>query len=165
MTRPAVYRHDPKLDLVLERVVDVPREKVWAAWTRPEHLKQWFCPAPWKVTECDIDLRPGGVFRFAMQGPDGERAEYVNCYLEVVPNERLVWTQALGPGYRPQRGDSEVPVFTAIISMEPEGKGTRYSAIAMHLDPAGAKKHAEMGFHEGWGTVLDQLVALVKQQM
>ena len=54
---------DPKLDLVLERVVDVPVHLVWKAWTEPEHLKPWFCPKPWYVSECEIDLRPGGMLR------------------------------------------------------------------------------------------------------
>ena len=56
----AVVQTNPKLDLILERVVDVPREIVWAAWTKPEHIKKWFTPAPWKTVDCEIDLRPGG---------------------------------------------------------------------------------------------------------
>lgn len=150
---------DPKLDLVLERVIDVPRELVWTAWTTPEHVSKWFTPAPWTVADCEIDLRPGGVFRTVMRSPDGQEFPNVGCYLEVVPNERLVWTDALLPGYRP----SEEPFFTAILTLEPAGDGTRYTAVAVHRDEAGRKRHEEMGFHEGWGTVLDQLVAYVKQ--
>ena len=158
MTRPAAFRPDPKLDLVLERIVDVPRELVWAAWTRPEHLKVWFTPRPWTVSDCEIDLRPGGIFRTVMRSPEGQEFPNIGCYLEVVPNERLVWTDALLPGYRP----SEKPFFTAIITLEPRGKGTRYIATAIHRDEAGCRQHAEMGFHEGWGTALDQLVAHTK---
>lgn len=151
--------HDPELDLVLERVVDVPPELVWEAWTRPEHIKKWFAPRPWSVTECEIDLRPGGMFRVVMQSPEGEAFPTpAGCYLEVVENERLVWTDALGPGYRP----AAEPFFTAIITMEAEGSGTRYVARAIHGDSAAREKHEEMGFYEGWSTVLDQLVELVK---
>ena len=57
------YKIDPKLDLVLERVVDVPPELVWRAWTEPKHLMPWFTPAPWKTVDCEIDLRPGGIFQ------------------------------------------------------------------------------------------------------
>jgi uncharacterized protein YndB with AHSA1/START domain len=156
MTAP--WKPDPKLDLVLERIVDVPRELVWAAWTKPEHVRKWFTPAPWTITDCEIDLRPGGIFRFVMRSPEGKDFPNVGCYLEIVPNERLVWTDALLPGYRP----SENPFFTAIVTMEPHGTGTRYTAIAVHRDEAGRKKHEEMGFYEGWGKVLDQLVAYVK---
>jgi uncharacterized protein YndB with AHSA1/START domain len=158
MTPSSLPKPDPKLDLVLERVIDVPRALVWTAWTRPEHVKKWFTPAPWTVTDCEIDLRPGGIFRTVMRSPEGEEFPNVGCFLEVVPNERLVWTDALLPGYRP----SENPFFTAIVTMEPHGKGTRYTAIAIHRDEAGRRKHEEMGFHDGWGKALDQLVAHVK---
>ncbi len=89
------------LDLQLEREVDVPPEAVWAAWTQPDQLVKWFTPAPWTTAECQIDLRPGGMFRTVMRSPEGEDFPNVGCYLEVVPYERLVWTSALAPGYRP----------------------------------------------------------------
>lgn len=166
MTDQYPFPIDPKLDLVLERVVDVPPELVWEAWTRPEHLKQWFCPRPWSVAECDIDLRPGGRFRTVMRSPDGELLPAGDgCYLEVVENRRLVWTSALGPGYRPLRpsGDDDF-LFTAHILIAPEGKGTRYTAIAAHPDETGRTKHEEMGFHEGWATALEQLVEYMQGQ-
>ncbi len=97
----SLWQPDPELDLVLERVVDVPPELVWKAWTEPKHLMPWFCPKPWTVTACDIDLRPGGRFYTVMCSPEGEEFPNEGCYLEVVPNERLVWTDALLTGYRP----------------------------------------------------------------
>jgi uncharacterized protein YndB with AHSA1/START domain len=149
---------DPSLDLVLERVIDVPRRLVWEAWTRPEHLKEWFCPKPWGVSECEIDLRPGGVFRTTMRSPEGQDVPNVGCYLEVVPLERLVFTSALLSGYRP----SGRP---AVHGHRHDGAPRRrlpYVATALHRDEAGRDKHKAMGFHEGWGKALDQLVALVK---
>lgn len=159
MTKP--LRFDPKLDLKLERVVDVPPALVWAAWTKPEHLVHWFCPRPWMVTKCEIDLRPGGTFFTLMRGPAGEEHPNNGCFLEVVPNERLVWTSALLPGFRPAP-DVAVPAFTAFITMEPAGAGSRYMATVLHRDEAGRAQHEAMGFHEGWGTVTDQLVAYAK---
>lgn len=151
------YRVDPELDLELVREVPVPPEAVFAAWTDPESLKQWFTPRPYSVPVCEIDLRPGGGFRVVMNDPDGNQTmDETGCYLEIVPNERLVWSAALTTGYRPQPGDMP---FTAILELRPNGSGgCHYRAIAVHQDPAGAKQHAEMGFHEGWGTVVDQLV-------
>jgi uncharacterized protein YndB with AHSA1/START domain len=149
---------DPKLDLRLERVIDVPPRLVWAAWTRPEHVKEWFAPRPWSVGECEIDLRPGGRFRTVMRSPEGKEFPGDGCYLEVVPERRLVFTDALLPGYRP----SGEPFFTAVITMEPHGEGTRYVATAMHGDPEARDRHEEMGFHDGWATCLDQLVEMVK---
>jgi uncharacterized protein YndB with AHSA1/START domain len=160
MTRTA-QKLDPRLDLVLERIIDAPKDLVWNAWTQPEHVKKWFTPAPWSTSDCEIDLRPGGIFRTVNRSPEGEEFTNVCCYLEVVKGERLIWTMALEPGFRPSQGRKDIPVFTAVISFEAHGKGTKYTAVAMHLDEAGSKKHAELGFHEGWGAATDQLVKLV----
>lgn len=150
---------DPRLDLVLERHADVAPAKVWKAWTTPESLVKWFAPRPWTITECDIDLRPGGHIRFVMRSPEGELYPNVGCYLEVVPNQRLVWTDALLPGYRP----APEPFFTAVVLMDPDGKGgTHYTAIAIHRDEDGRKRHEAMGFHSGWGQVFDQMVEHIK---
>jgi uncharacterized protein YndB with AHSA1/START domain len=161
MSIPPTFKTNPKLDLVLERTLDVPRELVWTAWTTPKHMREWFVPKPWSITDCELDLRPGGIMRFTMRSPEGQDFPNTGCVLEVLPHERLVWTDTLLPGYRP----AENPFFTAILSMEPQGSGTRYTAIAVHRDEAGRKKHEEMGFHQGWGTVADQLVAYIKTNL
>lgn len=148
---------DPRLDLVLERTVEVPRARVWAAWTQPELVKRWFTPAPWKTVDCEIDLRPGGIFRTTMRSPEGQDFPNAGCFLEVVPEERLVWTDALLPGWRP----APEPFMSAVILLEARGASTHYTAIALHRDEAARKKHEEMGFHHGWGAALDQLVALM----
>lgn len=164
------YQPDPKLDLVLERIVDVSPDLVWLAWTEPEHLKHWFTPAPWKTVDCEIDLRPGGMFRTVMRSPEGQEFPNVGCYLEIVRNEKLVWTNALAPGFRPSNPSAEevkecaMIMFTAVISLEPHGKGTKYTALAMHREEEGRRKHEAMGFHDGWGKALDQLVAHMKKR-
>jgi uncharacterized protein YndB with AHSA1/START domain len=162
MTNTIPHTPDPKLDLVLERVVDVTPNLVWAAWTRPEYVKQWFTPAPWQTVDCEIDLRPGGIFRTVMRSPKGQEFPNEACYLEVVENEKLVWTAALRPGYHPQTATGKL-LFTGVILIEPHGSWTKYTAIAIHGDEEVAKKHADMGFHDGWGKALDQLVALAKR--
>lgn len=151
---------DPALDLVLERDIDVPVEMVWKAWTTPEHLKEWFVPKPWTIAACEIDLRPGGAFSTMMRSPEGQEFPNNGCYLEIVPNKRLVFTDTLLPGYRP----SPQPFFTAVLELEANGSGTHYKAIAIHGNPETRKKHEEMGFHEGWGTVVDQMVEHIKTQ-
>lgn len=157
---------DPKLDLVLERVVDVSPELVWVAWTQPEHLKKWFTPAPWTTVDCEIDLRPGGVFRTVMRSPEGQDFPNLGCYLEVVPNRKLVWTDVLEGDFRPSRQEPSPNCpfrFTAAILLEPHGKGAKYTAIVMHKDEESRKKHEDMGFQEGWGKALTQLVEHVKK--
>lgn len=103
MTPPNSYSINPELDLVLERIIDVPRELVWTAWTTPEKLMQWFCPLPWKTVECEIDLRVGGRFYTVMQSPEEQNFPNTGCYLELVENEKLTWTNALEPGFRPAK--------------------------------------------------------------
>jgi uncharacterized protein YndB with AHSA1/START domain len=168
MTPARPHTFDPRFDLVLERVVDVPRALVWRAWTQPEHLKKWFTPAPWRTIDCEIDLRPGGIFRTVMCSPEGQEFPNLGCYLEVVESERLVWTNVLLPGYRPMdfstvdASDCAAIPFTAVITLQTQGSGTRYTAMAIHGHEAACKRHEEMGFHDGWGKALEQLVDSIK---
>jgi len=158
MVKVSYFDIDPELDLVLEREIGAPRELVWKAWTQPEHLKKWFAPAPWTISECEIDLQPGGMFYTVMKSPEGQAFPSAGCFLAIVPHEKLVFTDALAPGYRP----SEQPFFTAIVTLKPTANGTKYTAVAKHKDQAGRKQHDDMGFHEGWSLCLDQLVAVAK---
>ncbi len=168
MPVPIIHTPSPILDLVFERSIDISPEAVWNAWTTPESIKQWFTPVPWKTVEAEVDLRPGGIFRTTMCSPEGQEFDNAGCYLEVVDNRKLVWTNALMPGYRPVPGpnvegaDCVSFVFTAILTFEPHGTGTTYKALVVHKDEAGRKQHEAMGFREGWGKALDQLVAMVK---
>jgi len=162
MTRTITHKLDPKLDLMLERVVDVPLNRVWAAWTRADTSRSGSRQHHGRRLIAEIDLRPGGIFRTVMRSPEGQEFPNAGCYLEVIENEKLVWTAALTADYRPQNVPS-VPLFTAVILLEPHGAGTKYTAIAIHGDEEAAKKHADMGFHGGWGKALDQLVALAKK--
>jgi uncharacterized protein YndB with AHSA1/START domain len=154
-------RIDDRLDLVLTRVVSVPRAVIWKAWTEPRHLMKWFTPAPWQTIECEIDLRPGGKFRLVMRGPDGAGHDSEGCYLQIVAGERLVWTSMLHAGYRPA-GEQFLPM-TAILTFEDVPGGTKYTALVLHNDEPTRQRHVEMGFEAGWGKALDQLVAIAGQ--
>lgn len=148
-------------DLVLERTLDAPRDLVWRAWTNPEHMKQWWAPKPYETPEIEMDLRPGGKFHSRMTGPDGFDEKGEGCFLDVVEGERIVWTSALAGGWRPNDPGPEGCgglVFTAILTLADAGGGkTAYRVVAMHPTADVAKAHADMGFHEGWGTCADQL--------
>ncbi|MEZ4381944.1 MAG: SRPBCC family protein [Nannocystaceae bacterium] len=158
---PSDIQLDPERDLILERTIAVPPAAVWARWTTPALLMPWFCPKPWRVTHAEIEARPGGVFRTVMEGPDGQRMDSTGCVLEAVPGARLLWTDALGPGFRPS---ASAGFFTGALLLEASGGGTRYRAIARHATPEKAANHAQMGFHDGWGVALDQLVALYEAE-
>lgn len=160
------YPHNPELDLVLERDIDVPIEKVWAAWTTPRLMLQWFTPAPWKTVEVDIDVRPGGRSIITMESPEGQRFPNIGTYLEVVPNQRLTFTSVLGEDFRPlphpENGAMDLPFTASLILAPTKTGGTHYIAHARHADAKGRQAHADMGFEQGWGAALDQLVALMK---
>lgn len=156
MLRPITI--NPKLDLVLQRDVDVSPELVWDAWTKPEQLKIWFTPRPWTVSHCELDVRPGGRCITTMRSPEGQEFPNVGCYLEVVSQRRLTFTDALLGDYRP----TGKGYMTATIEIEPRGGGTRYTATVLHASEADRESHEAMGFAQGWGTALEQLVKMVK---
>lgn len=160
----STYQPNPALDLILERIVEAPPHAIWRAWTQPELIKEWFTPSPWVTADCEINLCAGGLFRTTMRSPEGQDFANAGCYLEVIENKKLVWTNSLTAGYRPAIISPDEFYFTAIVALEPHPKGTKYTATVIHGDEASCKKHNDLGFHEGWGAALDQLVALVKNQ-
>ncbi|WP_300541183.1 SRPBCC family protein [Maricaulis sp.] len=156
-------RFNPETDLAIDRRIDAPVDLVWSAWTDPERLKQWWVPRPWTAPEVEMDLRPGGMFRTVMQSPEGERFDNAGIFVAVEPKAWIAWTSALLPGYRPA-GDAEHCGgihMTAGIEFRPDGAGTHYIATVLHPDRASRERHEAMGFHDGWGTVIEQLVETV----
>jgi uncharacterized protein YndB with AHSA1/START domain len=144
-------------ELILTRLINAPREKVYRAWTEPEILKQWFAPKPYTTPHAELDVRPGGSAYIVMRGPDGKDLPNRGVYLEVVPNEKLVSTDAYVKAWEP----SEKPFMTLILTFEDEGGKTRYTARVRHWTVADREAHEKMGFHGGWGLCTDQLEALV----
>jgi uncharacterized protein YndB with AHSA1/START domain len=141
---------------VLTRLIDAPREKLYWAWTDAELLKQWFAPKPWTTPQAELDVRPGGASLVVMRSPDGSDMPCPGVYLEVVPNQRLVFTDAYTSAWQP----SQKPFMTVILTFEDEGGKTRYTARVRHWTVADREAHEKMGFHEGWGQCVDQLAAL-----
>jgi uncharacterized protein YndB with AHSA1/START domain len=160
---PAVAKAQPTndLELVLDRLIDAPREKLFRCWTDPELLKQWFAPLPYTTPHAELDVRTGGANYIVMRSPEGEDMPMRGVYLEVVENEKIVFTDAYTEAWQP----SEKPFFTGIITFADEGGPngkvmTRYIARARHWTQEDCDAHVKMGFHEGWGQVADQLAAL-----
>ncbi|HEX7674858.1 MAG TPA: SRPBCC family protein [Bdellovibrio sp.] len=151
---------NPELDLVLEKIVPLTRQEMFKAWTTASTMKDWFCPRPWKTTEVRLGLYPGGEFYANMQSPEGQNFPNSGCVLEVVENERLVWTDSLTEGFRPSANS----FMTAILTFEDHPQGTKYTARACHKSAEDRKRHEEMGFLQGWSTVVDQLIASVKKK-
>jgi uncharacterized protein YndB with AHSA1/START domain len=146
-------------DLVLTRIIDAPREAVYQAWTDPALMTQWFTPAPWTTPKVETDVRPGGASLVVMRSPDGNEFPNRGVYLEVVKNERLVFTDAFTAAWEP----SEKPFMTVILTFEDVGGKTKYTARVRHWNAADREAHEKMGFHVGWPICAEQLAALVEK--
>lgn len=142
-------------ELVLTPILDAPRDKVFKAWTDPELLEQWFAPLPWTTPVADV--RPGGASLIVMRDPDGHEFPIRGVYVEVVENERLVFTDAYTTAWEL----SDKPFMTVILTFEDEAGKTRYTARVRHWTVADREAHEKMGFHGGWALCTDQLAALV----
>lgn len=143
-------------ELVLTRLIDVPREKLYRCWTEPELIKQWFAPKPFTTPVVETDVRPGGSTLIVMRTPDGNDMPIRGVYLEFVPNEKLVFTDAFTEAWIP----SAKPFMTGILTFEDEDGKTRYTARVAHWTKEDKELHEKMGFHQGWGICTDQLTAL-----
>ena len=145
-------------DLVLTRIIDAPAARIYKAWTDPEILKQWFAPLPFTTPEAHLDVRPGGDSLIVLADYDGNRFPKPGVYLEVVPNHKLVFTDAFSAGWKP----AGQPFMVGEILLEEKADGkTRYTATARHWNRGSMEQHEKMGFHAGWGQCADQLAALL----
>jgi uncharacterized protein YndB with AHSA1/START domain len=143
-------------ELMLSRLLNVPRNKVFRAWTQPDLMKRWFAPHPWTTPIVETDVRTGGSSLIVMRSPDGQEFPNRGVYLEVVPDERLVFTDAFTTAWEP----SQKPFMTAVLTFEDEAGKTRYTVRVRHWSVADKEAHEKMGFYQGWGQTTDQLEAL-----
>lgn len=150
---------NPELDLTISRIIKAPRAVVWSAWADPASFEQWWIPAPAKCRVVEMDLRPGGAFQTQMSENGGDFVPHLSgCFLDIAEGERIVFTNSLVGGWRP----AEQPFMTAIITLKDHPEGTEYVAYVMHKDNVDKTMHADMGFYDGWGTVIEQLARLVE---
>lgn len=148
-------------ELSISRLIAASPAKIWKAWSRPEHLAQWWIPRPFECRVIKLDLRPGGGFETWMrESGDDFKPHVEGCFLDIVPERRMVWTTSLTEGWRPAE---PWLALSAIMTLETEQQGTRYSVRVLHKNAADSRKHEEMGFQEGWGTTIAQLAAFVEK--
>lgn len=143
-------------ELKITRLIDAPREAVWRAFT--DHLAEWWCPRPWSVEMIAQDMRPGGRSAMIMRGPNGEEMPQEGVYLEVIPLERIVFTDAFTHGWNPSG-----PFMVGTLTFADEDGKTRYTASARHWTAEAMQQHDSMGFEEGWGKVAEQLEEVAKR--
>lgn len=151
---------ETELELAICRLIDAPVEKVFRAWTDGSTYPEWFCPKPWFVSKAEMDVRAGGSSLVVMKGPNGEEFPNRGVYLEVVPNQRLVFTDAFTSAWFP----SAKAFMVGVITFEAEGNKTKYTARVRHWTKEDYEQHRQRGFEQGWGIMTDQLEAFVKKQ-
>ncbi len=136
-------------EIVLTRAFDAPRELVFEAHSKPEHLRQWWGPRRYDVTVCEIDFRPGGAWRMAHRGPDGEEFGFHGEYREIVPPEKIVWT------FEFEGAPGNVSVETATFE-ERDGK-TVVTASALYDSPEARDAMLQSGMEGGAAETYDRL--------
>lgn len=151
---------DPERDLTISRIIRAEPSAIWHAWTDPRLFEQWWVPAPARCKVIEMDVRPGGALITHFSPDDGELGPHLDaCFLEAVPYQRIVFTNALVKGWRP----APDPFMTAVVELRRHAEGTEYTAHVMHKDRAQRDRHDELGFADGWGTVIAQLATLVER--
>ena len=146
------------LDLVVSCVIDASPDKVFQTWTDPSKFGDWWGPHGMTTPVVEMDLRPGGIFRTLMRDPTGNEYPNSGFFVEVVPPQRLVFTDKLDAGGRP----SPEAFMVATHAFEDLGGGrTKYTATAGHFSRDKRDQHEQMGFHKGWGEMLERFAACV----
>lgn len=144
-------------DLFIRRHIAAPRARLWACWTEPALLMEWYCPRPWRVTKAEMVLRAGGRFNTVMEGPAGERMDLKGVFLEVRDGESLVFTDAFSEGFIPYG----TPFMVGYVALSDGAEGgTDMLWGARHWTAEAREKHLAMGFEAGWNAAADQLVQL-----
>ena len=146
-------------EMSFTRLLDTRADKLFRCWTTPELIKQWFAPRPYATPVAEVELRVGGRNNIVMKSPEGQEIPCPGTYLEIVPNRKIVFTDAFTGDWIPREG---APFMVAIVTFEPEGEKTRYTATVRHWTEEDRARHEQMGFHQGWGQAASQLEALAK---
>jgi len=141
-----IFTTPTDLDIVFTRVVDAPRRIVFEAFTNPKHVPNWLLgPDGWTMPICEIDLRPGGAWRYVYRRTNGEEMTLHGSYREVTPPERLVYTNSWGPEW-PETVNTMVLTESAgqttiTITMSHPSKAARDAALE-----TGATSGMDQGF-------------------
>jgi uncharacterized protein YndB with AHSA1/START domain len=151
---------DAAHELVIELILDAPKEKLFRCWTEAELLKQWFAPKPWTTPSAKMDVKPGGASLIIMRSPEGQEFPNAGQYLDVIPNAKLVFSDAFVGDWVPKEG---APFFVGVLTFEDAGPGkTKFTARARHWTVEAKAQHEQMGFVPGWTQCARQLEELAK---
>lgn len=138
--------------ILITRTFNAPRHLVYRAWTSPELIKRWWSGGHGEVTVAEVDLRVGGTWRYALVTPEGYEVGFHGVYREVVPNERIVCTEAY-EGIPDPDGNAAVCTYEFL---EEDGR-TLLRLLVDHKDQEGRDAHIDSGMESGMQKGLDLL--------
>lgn len=150
--------------VVVSRSFDAPLELLWKAWTEPEHFMKWYGPKGFTTPTCEIDLRVGGRHLWSMKSPDGMQMYYTGVYKEIVPMERIVYSDSLS--------DAEGNVMSPSAMGMPEGSPASMDVTVTfaHEDGRTTVTVSHLGYGEGaehagagWDQAFDKLTAVLAE--
>ncbi len=153
---------DPINQIVVSRIFEAPLELLWKAWTEPEHFMKWYGPKNFTTPSCEIDLKVGGRHLWSMKSPDGRQMYYTGIYKEIVPMERIVYTDSLS--------DAEGNVMPPSAMGMPEGspESMDVTVTFAHEDGKTTVTVSHVGHGEGadyaamgWEQAFDKLTAVL----
>lgn len=144
--------------LVITRLFDAPRERVWHAWTDPARIAAWWGPEGFTTRVESLDLRPGGRWHYVMTGPDGTDYPVNGVYREVVVPELLVTSDDFGDGYTAESPNDLPTGMIVTVRFDPvEGGKTRLTLRIEHRSVEEMAKHEAMGVVAGWESTFREL--------
>jgi uncharacterized protein YndB with AHSA1/START domain len=149
---------DTEREIVLTRVFDAPRALVFKAWTDPELIARWWGPKMFTNPVCEVDARPGGKLRIVMRGPDGNDYPMRGVFKEVVPPERLSFTNiAVDAEDKPV-----IDGFTTVLFADEDGK-TRVTVQTRGKAMVPIAAQYLQGMEMGWSQSLEKLAEFLPQ--
>lgn len=149
---------DTNNEFTVRRIIKAPRHLVWKAWTVPQYLEKWWCPAPMTCTVTHLDPAPGGSFDLLMRDPSGQEMPQTGAFLKLLNEEQIIFTTALTNEWRP--AENPYPI-TAIISMRDHVEGTEYTTRVLYRDEEERRQMEGMNFEAGWTLAIDQLESML----
>jgi len=149
-----------KDELVITRIINAPRERVFKAWTDPKQLVNWWAPKDCATPYCTVDLRPGGKFHYCMRMPDGNDIWGIGIYREIIEPEKIVYTDSFAdkdgnPVSPEQYGISSSHPAESTVTVEFTEHGDKTKLTIIHEIPAYVKEREQTG--QGWNDMLDNL--------
>ena len=135
--RTAVVTLPADTQILITREFDAPRHLVFLAWTTPELIKRWWSGGRGEVTMADVDLRPGGRWRYVLAAGDGTEAAFHGEYLQIVPDERIVSTEVY-------EAIPDAEAVTTLMLTEMGGR-TRLTMLVQHTSRENRDRHLDYG--------------------